>query len=464
MISKELAPFDSNLQYTTMLNVGSRGLDGSQLRKIAAADVFVFQPDFERRAGEAYLHVITTGAGETYGPNKNRDWWNKEAHEFRGGNGKSSMMLDGGLKKYHNTFMKYGAVYEEHVNGTKKGTPKGRIVAETFNPIMDRGELLVAVPEDGWATDLQKLATGGDVFWSLGAAVPFDYCSYCLNKAPTRKQYCEHLKYASGQIMDNGTQVFAINDHPMFHDISKVRHPADHIAFTLRKVANAGGDATALYLPRPIPLHIAQKLAGYRERKFLDILQKLAEIEKEIEVCPTDAADEMCSACKLPGDIEGELTDKLKDVPTDAIMSASKRQMLLPPKVFIQVVLHRPPEEADSAEAALPGIFQQLQQDPNLSEILDDGSYVGAGHQDSRLRDLEPLLSLNDEPVRKRILIISASGGAPRQKEATQRPQTADDAGARVLATEYAKYQLAWLASQQDYNRYASMIVATNRG
>ena len=460
MISKVITGFDNNLQYTTLLNVGSKGFDRQQLRKVAASEAFVFAPEFERRPGEAYLHIISVGAGETYGANKNADFYNKEARVVHSADGKKSLQLRDGLRGYHSTFLKFGAVYEEHVNSTKNGTPKGRIAAETFNPIMNRGELIVAVPENDWRSDLQKLATGGDLRWSIGCGVDADFCSICLNRAPTRKHYCGHMKYAARQVLDSGHQVFVYNDKPYFHDISKVKNPAELIAFTLAKVASADGD---LVVPGRIPLLVAHKLAGHREQRFLDILQKLAEMEKEVECKATPLTEGLCDACHLPEDAEQEIESKLKDVPTDAILSASKRQMLVPPRVFIKVVLHRPDEEATKAEAELPGVFQELLDNPNLSEFLDDSTYLGEGSRDSRLRDLEPLLSLNDEPVRKRILIIS-SGGAPRHKEASQRPQTVTDAGAKALAAEYAKYQLAWLSNQNDYNRYIPLVVATNRG
>lgn len=32
--------------------------------------------------GYTYLHVITTGAGEQYGPNRNGDYWVGTAHKY----------------------------------------------------------------------------------------------------------------------------------------------------------------------------------------------------------------------------------------------------------------------------------------------------------------------------------------------------------------------------------------------
>lgn len=69
--------------------------------------------------------------------------------------------------------------------------------------------------------------------------VPYDVCSICGNKAPTRKQYCEHLRYYMGRIHpETGKQVYAINTMPRFFDISQVFIPADKTAGTLLKVAS----------------------------------------------------------------------------------------------------------------------------------------------------------------------------------------------------------------------------------
>ena len=69
--------------------------------------------------------------------------------------------------------------------------------------------------------------------------VPYDVCSICGNRAPTRAQYCEHAKYYLNKIWPaTGQQVYVINTRPKFHDISQVLIGADRIAKTLMKVAS----------------------------------------------------------------------------------------------------------------------------------------------------------------------------------------------------------------------------------
>jgi hypothetical protein len=98
--------------------------------------------------------------------------------------------------------------------------------------------------------------------------VPFDICSICGNKAPTRKQYCEHLKYYMARIVPElGKPAFAFNHQPRFFDISQVLIGADRIAKTHMKVASSG-------IVYPSSAWLAEKMAESKE----------AAMEKEIPV------------------------------------------------------------------------------------------------------------------------------------------------------------------------------------
>ena len=85
--------------------------------------------------------------------------------------------FDGGLSKYHDdTYMKGGAVYQEHQTKSAGVDPSGEIVAARYNEPMQRGELLIAVDNDKWRDRLQKKASGKDIYLSIGASVPHDTC------------------------------------------------------------------------------------------------------------------------------------------------------------------------------------------------------------------------------------------------------------------------------------------------
>lgn len=67
--------------------------------------------------------------------------------------------------------------------------------------------------------------------------VPYDVCSICGNKAPSRAQYCEHAKYHMGEFLKNGKRIFVWNPYPKFFDLSIVARPADRLGYMMKKVA-----------------------------------------------------------------------------------------------------------------------------------------------------------------------------------------------------------------------------------
>ena len=122
---------------------------------------------------------------------------------------------------------------------------------------------------------LERIHQGAAVPVSMGCRVPWDECTICLNHAKTRAQYCSHLKNQMLSYLPDGRQVFAINWYPRFFDISRVRKPADSIAYGLMKVAQAKGSTI-----------LSADLADlYPPVKIAD--DKEAEIKKEIPASDT---------------------------------------------------------------------------------------------------------------------------------------------------------------------------------
>jgi len=267
MISKRITPeaWFQDHPTTSLINVHSKGVETHGLDKTASKD-YINSLGIVPEHGYSFVHLITMGGGERYGANSNADYFNKSACEvtFPEPIGPKTMMLDGGLDKYHGTFLKYGGVYREHRNSKKGAKPKGEIIASYVNPEMHRGELVVKLANDEWADDLNKLANDEPITFSMGAGVKYDVCSICGNKAPTRKDYCHHMKHQKLATMDDGHQVFVYNDAPHLHDISRVRIPADRIAYGLSKVASTVTVDTYvkdedLYLPMEIIQEIGLK-------------------------------------------------------------------------------------------------------------------------------------------------------------------------------------------------------------
>ena len=457
MIRKRIQPTSwfGERPTTTLLDTYSKGFNKNQLQKIAA-DSFIFNVDITPAKGKSYIHVITTGAGETYGSNTNGDFFNKQAGEYTFSNGKTAN-LGGGLKGYHNTFMKYGGVYRNHFNSKKGAQKEGEVYAECFNPEMNRGELILELDSNKWHTDLTKLANNMPLMWSMGAGVPRDLCSVCGNSAPTRKDYCDHLKYAMLQLDKTGRQICAINDQPHFHDISEVLTAADRIAFGLRKVAaaNAGmvleeEDLTGIYLP----IDLINKIGNRQERSRSDLIYKLARIEKRIEMEGTTPDERNlidCFSCNE--DNSEDIISKLKHIDLDKLMYAlNENGVLLPPKAFVRIVTGKPAEEIEGLEElphAVKDMFSHASKNEGFEELVNDGSYSPCLEHPGRSvmtlgNNLADSLSLHDEPLKTRVIRVTIRGGNG-EKEASQ-SRNIESPAARVLATEYAKYQLSYLA------------------
>ena len=213
----------------------------------------------KRIPGMTQLLITALGAGEYWSFNTNGDFFAEDqlAHEGE----------DYGFK----TFEYYAKLFKHHVN--KPDSPSyGKVFLSVYNAMYHRVELIVGVNHADAPDVVEQMEMGNYPVFSMGCKIPFDICSKCGNKAPTRKQYCEHLRYQLGQLdFETNKPVFAYNIRPRFFDISMVIVPADRTAMTLKKVAYAvspGGIITS-----------SAELAEKHAFSF-----KEAEIEKEIPV------------------------------------------------------------------------------------------------------------------------------------------------------------------------------------
>ena len=474
MISKRIVPASWFRDFPTahLIKVHSRGMDKTAGMQKWASD-YIMQMDIRPEKGYSFVHLITTGAGEYYGPNNNADYFNEKCASFEIPNhhrtGKPfEYQLKGGLTHYHPTFTKYGGIYREHHNSKKGGISQGDIFLEAYNPAMHRGELVVKLPNQKWATELNKLASGQPVFWSMGCGVPFDICSGCGKEAATREQYCNHLRYNKLSMTKEGHQIFAINDQPHFHDISPVAVPADRIAFALSKVASAGvhiDDLPPLYLP----LSVIDKIGRRLEAQHHHTLAKLAEIEKKILVQGLTPDESNLSEAFSGAHLDEPTIRELQRYPLgDVINSCNKRGIMLPPKEFIRIVTKKPEGEIcglNGLSSEIKKIFSELTNSGD-TEVASDASYVPmdtkhwTGLEDAATH-IQGDLSVEDEPVRRRIVTVAIQGGHPQEKRAMLVEPTMN-AESRVLAREYAKYQISFLTGI-GADKYAHRVVVHNQ-
>ena len=465
MITKRLraAYWENDKPAAHLLNIFSRGFDSVQLEKIAASDAltaFNIKPEI----GSASIHLITTGAGEYYSANHNADYFNESSRKVKFPEGfVKEAMLGGGLEEYHSTFLKYGAVYRDHFNSKKGGTPEGEIVWEKYNRDMHRGELVIKVKEEKWEPELEKLAKEEPVYFSMGCGVPEDICSICSNRAANRSSYCQHLRFQKLAILEDGSMVFAYNDKPHFHDISLVAKPADRIAFGLQKVASATKfveDEAGLYLPTSLVRAISSK----KEADRYEILQKLAKLEENVAKNSNAELRTLTESFIKTAEEEDKIVKELKDFPQEKLFSSLiNNNSMLTPNTFVSIVLKKKPSEVEGAEGfpkALKSIFSDLLENGDFKDLTEDGSYMpGISFPDREIEDkvkgLSESLSLNEEPVRHRIIKITVTGIPKMDKESMMDEPTS---AAKYLAKEYAKYQLTFLANSKKDNMMLAVL------
>ena len=443
--------YDFGIQPVSLVDIHSRGVDKTWMQKRATAfgsELSSIQPE----AGRTYLHLIAMGATEDYGANRNADGFRRDP-----------------LRSHHDTFVKEGHVYKNHANKDPKKS-SGIIKFSTFNETMKRVDLIIGVDNDKWGTELEKVANGEDLPFSMACRVPFDVCSICENKAPVREDYCSHMKKFAGQILGDGRLVYVDNPTPTFFDISGVFRPADRIAYSLQKVASAGvmtgADLAVIDGIIPdfsLPAPTRRSLLGWQKRAML---RKMADIEKEIEG----------TAPGTPGtimDLGGAFAPEMKGVTDQEVGSLSSCadsrinklmgalgnvRVSLPLRDFLQVVMG---DEAHGVGAAdverqLPGIFSRILADGGDAEV-EDGTYDPMGGSSDLPSGIQgiidkmiPGMSLADGPAQKRITMVIVRK-IPRPpltpgSEIRNIKAATDGTGAELLAREYAKYKLSFMA------------------
>jgi len=443
------------------------GLDRAWMEKRAAVltkDIAAVRPE----KGFTFIHAISMGAQEAYGSNRNGDGFNEKSASWTAfdpkPDGPKTIMLDGGLQQFHRTFLKHAKVYKDHVN-KDPALASGMIVAESYNPEMRRGELLIKVANDKWAPELQKMARGEDLPFSMSCKVPYDICSACLNKAASRKTYCKHLSGEMSQVKEAGHQVFAFNDRPCFFDFSGVFRPADRIAWGLQKVA-ATGQMPEEFIPSTqlaemwglkVPNSVLYDSSPRPVQEKIAAMERLAAMEKQIEASGrlfNPEVDHGTACGSLPEDEH----DNLRSVDWNELMGAlSQAQICLPMKDFFRLMLGNKYDsvagEMDNAQSLLPGIFSRmLESGDGVEDVTGSPAYdPAASRMPKSIRDVidsaKPGMSLGEGPVGRRLQVtIIRGGGSNGLRKVSSDLRMSKKA--KYMAKQYATYQLAFVRAQ----------------
>jgi hypothetical protein len=353
--------------------------------------------------GKTFILVLAMGASEYYGPNRNGDAF-REAE----------------LIKKYKTFETNAHVFRSHVN-KDPAKSMGSVVKAFYNNDMHRVELILKLNNSDCPDIVDKIHAGENVAVSMGCRIEFDVCTICGNKAPSRKEYCDHLLNELNDIYPDGRIVAADNPDPNFFDISVVYKPADKTGYMLKKVASLNSFTKEAGLPSSL---IAEKIAA--RTAIAKYLTKAADIEKIVTGVGfaastgsgSSSSDTDSLSKKWLLSIVPKLTKSHMDIADSDLASMSSRDF---PKVintlskmgiflttpefldlmFLKITGNKAPEGLASKLISLQGdIFSLLSKHPDIAEDLITSGSVATGTEgidkqiESKMASYVPFRSL----------------------------------------------------------------------
>lgn len=283
---------------TTTFEVGKNEveiLDGDLLKTAALKlpDGINYDPDF------LYMKVRAVSAGEYFGCNKNADFFPEEE-----------------LKANYKTFLT-AHTFKNHENKDIKNAI-GDVLAAEWNDTMKGVDLLLRIDRRVAPTIVRGFEKGFMTDVSMGCRIAYSVCSICGNKAKTKYDYCEHIKYQRNKVLDDGRRVYEINIGPKFHDISAVLNGAEKVAkatgiyiigskvafsedMDIEKVANFKDVFSTEKVANELKPQIDKTdtidldMNQYKKKDKTEYIQKIAELKKDLQ-------------CRILGIAEGEFT------------------------------------------------------------------------------------------------------------------------------------------------------------
>lgn len=369
----------------------------------------------------------------------------------------ATITWDGGLSKYHDdTYMKDGAVYQEHQTKTAGVQPSGEIIAARYNTDMERGELVIAVDTVKWHDRLQKKASGHDIYLSIGCSVPADYCMVCHHKARVSNEHCTHFKHDRGKLFKDGSVACVMNDTPSFYDISGVNVPADKIAFVLRKMASVPGT-----MEKEASLEALTAVGTRRPMLFTKaaaILSKLAEMEKQVQGLIEGDKEIDLEAFRDDDDEKKNLILRVESYPTDEVIdSCNRKGILLSPGMLFKL-LGSDLEDGnllsqcdDDSCGDMSCMMRELEEDEDVNDELMDGSFDQHFPADLNLDDILnkflPEFGTDNQAIQAKVIRITIS---PRQKKGQEKKASFNKQAELALRKTYARYLVSFAERNSD--------------
>jgi hypothetical protein len=379
------------------------GANGRPLRERftkTASEASDYIRSVEPKPGHSIVLVLGLGAYETYDLNRNGDGFNE--HPYRVGlaapcGHPGCQSPDGWVSQadtlvnHYKSFETMGKIFRHHQN-KDPAKAVGDVLKAFWNPQMHRVELLLGLKND-LAPDLaQRIADGEYPAVSMGCRIKFDVCTICGHRAPTRAQYCDHLKFGMRQVTPSGLRAGALNPAPKFFDISFVVKPADQTGYMLKKVAEEGAYAIRT------AAELGEAMDTYDEKRAT--LRKIADIDKVIRGTPVDHKTSPLSEAdarsvkqyheairpavqRMPAIDPTTLGALSKHALPEVLSTLAAAGVILTTPEFIQLLLSkyapgvRVPEEALSAMVSLQGqVFDLFSEYPQLLDQIEASGAV----------------------------------------------------------------------------------------
>lgn len=223
--------------------------------------------------------------------------------EYWGDNKNADGFPSAELVASHKTFLT-AHVFKNH-NNKDVAAAIGDVLNSEWDDAMKTVLLLIRIDRKVAPTIVRGFQKGTITDVSMGCRVNHTICSICGNRASTPKQYCDHIKFQRGKILDDGRKVYEINIGPKFHDISVVNNGAEKGAKALiiygdepieKQASTLSGEIEKLagsqqmsdiYTPE-LPFSMKQMTKEAFERKVASIKKRI-----QSEVLTSAAGDEL---------------------------------------------------------------------------------------------------------------------------------------------------------------------------
>ncbi len=382
-------------------------------KEASASPAYEYIKSVEPVPGRTIVLVIGLGSYEWYGLNRNGDGFPEQPYKVGVkppcgccGKDRDAWVLPEECIQHHYKSYEQGNVFRHHVNKDPKKRV-GRVLKAFWNPFMHRVEVLEDI-NNAKAPDLvEQICDGEFPAKSMGCRIKFDVCTECGHQAPTRKHYCDHLKWAMSQLNpQTGMRNGALNPNPRFFDSSWVIRPADRCGYMLKKVATP------------------YDVQGYNSAMLGDLVddlnekaaaaRKLADMDKVVRGYPAAVVEspeaplvQKYRDSSLPSLVEKtpqlSQEDLQKLTPyqlADTLEALSRAGITLTTSEFARLFLGKtapgvevPPHTLENLTALQPELFELLQQHPSLLNQLSETLRVEKPqHQEELHKTIAPLM------------------------------------------------------------------------